>query len=156
MTQNIDEIVSAIGNPNGSPHQPEGGSDIAAPLNPLGLDRTGAEPFPAVVAPQQGAGSGSGGLTPGAQGSPTAGDGAVLTGYKGDAYAGQGGPEQRPILSGIAGLTAGQINTPADGNPVGSTAPAAAPVGRDDTALGRDQSTGAGLNPAFHWAEPGK
>src|SRR5207245_2788584 len=69
-------------------------------------------------------------------------DGQVLVG--GNRPDSSRGPEQRPVLSGIASLTAGQAN-----RPEGGTAPLAAPVGRDDTALGRDQSLGQQLNPAL-------
>jgi hypothetical protein len=137
----INEVKAAIGGQTAVPHQPEGGHDVQ-PLNPLGLDRQGAEPAPETVNAQQGAGSGSGGLTPGAQGS--AADGTVEPGND-DNYSAQGGPEQLAPTPGISALTAGGnfgANRPLDG-----TAPAAAPVGRPDHALGRDQSLGQGINP---------
>jgi hypothetical protein len=135
----IEGILAAIGGPGGAIVQPEGGSDVT-PLSPLGLDQTAAAPAPQGVEPQQGAGSGSGGLyaNPG-----EVADGQVHVG--GNRPDSSRGPEQRPVLADTVGhLTAGQVN-----RPEGGTAPLAAPVGRPDHALGRDQSTGAGLNPAL-------
>jgi hypothetical protein len=137
----VNEILDAIGGQTHVPHQPEGPSEVQ-PLNPLGLDRVGGEPFPANVNAQQGAGAGSGGLTPGAQGSPTAGDGTVEPGND-DNYSGQGGPVLLEPSQGIAALAP----DPAHGRPAGSAPPAGEVVGRPDHALGRDQSLGQGINP---------
>jgi hypothetical protein len=135
----IQSILSAIGGPGGAIVQPEGGSDVT-PLQPLGLDQQGPAPAPVSVTSQQGAGSTTGGLYPNPG---EVADGVVLVG--GRAPDSSQGPEQRPVLADTVGrLTAGQVN-----RPEGGTAPLAAPVGRPDHALGRDQSTGAGLNPAL-------
>ncbi len=137
----VNEIKAAIGGPTAVPHQPEGGSNVV-PLNPTGLDKTTAEPFPVNVEPQQGAGSG-GYLTPGAQ----PGSGTILVG--GNAPDSSGAPEQRPTLSGIPRLTAGQINRPSDGSAVGAV-PSEAP-GAPSTSLSAGGGTGQGLNPALGW-----
>ncbi len=140
MTQTIDEILAAIGGPKLQPAKPDGDSNVV-PLNPTGLDKTTAEPFPANVEPHQGAG-GAGYLTPGAQGS--AADGTVEPGND-DHYSSQGGPAQRPTLSGVPSLTAGQTNTPADGSPMGAVLGEV--PGGPQLPLGSNQ--GQGINPAL-------
>jgi hypothetical protein len=135
----IKEVKAAIGGPTAVPHQPEGSAGDVPPLSPLGLDRSIAEPFPANVEAQQGAGSGAV-LTPGAVGSAV--DGTVEPGND-DNYSSQGGPDLLAPSSGLSALTP----DPSHGRPAGSAPPAAAPVGRPDHALGRDQSLGQGINP---------
>jgi hypothetical protein len=137
----VDEIEAAIQGQTSPPHRPEGGNDVQ-PLTQLGLDRVGAEAAPQNVSAAQGAG-GTAYLTPGSQG--VAADGTVLVG--GNAPDSSGGPAQRPTLSGVSSLTAGQINRPADGS--------AAPVlpgevpGGPQPQLAPGGGTGSGLNPAL-------
>jgi len=141
---NLSEIQSAIGGPNADvPHQPEGGSNVI-PLSPLGLDKAEPEDFPATPNAQQGAGS-AGYLTPGAKGS--ASDGTVEPGNV-HGY-GQVGPAMLTPSQGIGALTP----DPSHGRPMDGVDPAAAPVARPDTALGRDQGDGQSLNPALKWAK---
>src|SRR5437879_2368393 len=107
------EIQAAIGGPGGAIVQPEGGSDVT-PLPGHGQSGPGTQPFPATVEPQQGAGSTSGGLTPGASG--VASDGTIHVG--GNAPDSSTGPGQLPAVSGISALTAGGnfgANRPLDG-----------------------------------------
>jgi hypothetical protein len=137
----LSEIQAAIGGPTAVPHQPEGPSEVQ-PLTPLGLDRTGAEPVPSNVTSAQGAGAGSGGLYPN-PGEPTSG--TVHVG--GNALDSSTGPRQLSVVPGLGALTAGG-NFGAN-RPSGGEVPGAAPVGRDDSALGRDQSLGQGINPAL-------
>src|SRR5207237_60435 len=90
--------------------------------------------------PQQGAGSTSGGLYPGASG--VASDGTIHVG--GNAPDSSQGPDQRPTLSGIASLTAGQVNRPEGG----AALPGEQPGATNDPRLGGD-GTGQGINPAL-------
>jgi hypothetical protein len=108
---NLDEIQSAIGGPNQLPAKPDGPSEVQ-PLNYGSPDKTAAEPFPANVEAQQGAGSSGGGLTPGASGQ--ASDGTVQPGA-GDNYSAQGGPNILAALKGLAGLTPGHNARPEGG-----------------------------------------
>jgi hypothetical protein len=141
----IEDVIAAISGPSRPPVQPEGGSDVQ-PLPGHGTSGLGgAQPSPgANVEAQQGAGSTSGGLYPGASG--VASDGTIQKGYKGSSYS-QGGPQQLSVVPGLGALTAGGnfgANTPAGGAVIPGE-----PVGRPGHALGRDQSQGQSLNPAL-------
>src|SRR5579864_7587439 len=73
----LSEIQAAIGGPNPQSARPDGPSSVV-PLEPLGLKRPDAEPFPADVSSAQGAGSPGNVLAPLTRGEAT--DGQVLTG----------------------------------------------------------------------------
>jgi hypothetical protein len=74
-----------------------------------------------------------------------ASDGTIHVG--GNAPNSSQGPRQLSVAPGLGALTAGG-NFGAN-RPSGGDVPGAAPVGRDDTALGRDQSQGLVINPAL-------
>jgi len=133
----VNEVISAIGGPVQLPAKPDGDPNHA-PLAQLGLDKPEPESAPANVESQQGAG-GAGYLTPGATGQ--ASDGTVEPGNVHD-YAGPQPEQAEP--SQIDRLTASVVNRPEGGG-----SPAAAPVGRPDYALGRDQGQGQEINPAL-------
>ena len=138
---NLEEIQAAIGGPTHVPSQPEGGSDVQ-PLPGHGASGPGTQPAPENVTAAQGAGSTSGGLTPGAQQV----NGSIHIGGVNRPDSSQG-PRQLSVVPGLGALTAGG-NFGAN-RPPGGAMPGGEPVGRPDHALGRDQSTGAGLNPAL-------
>jgi hypothetical protein len=132
----LSEIQSAIGGPTQLPAKPDGDPN-ATVLNPLGMDRVGAEEAPQNVTAQQGAGSGTGGLTPNAG---QVADGSVHVG--GNAPDSSGGPPQLPAGSGLVALTPGH-----DGRPEGGAVlPGEPPGAAKDPRLGADQ-TGQGINP---------